>query len=219
MSFVNTDKSSLHAGDTRCPLLNVKYSMTSAPVVPPPSARVSNSATTVPTKLSCITHALWGVIRYGERDSPPDDVADLLNTRWLQQLTIKTDPLATLVRALPRSHKESPCWRSTFPRPKRYGVCAVESVDHTSTDLQITSNARDTHRPAPFDIFDRPLISAVLFTGNAAFWRTSISTHLLPSVSIFAAADVPISSEERLVITRISEPSSSINTWWAAGSA
>ena len=70
--------------------------------------------------------------------------------------------------------------------------------------LLITSNARDTPRPAPFDTFERPPISAVSFGGNTVFWRTSISTRLLLSVSIFAAADVPISSEERLVITRTS---------------
>lgn len=83
----------------------------------------------------------------------------------------------------------------------------------------MTSNAMDMPSQVLFDTFERPSISAVSFTGNAAFWRTSISTPLLPSVSIFAAADVLISSEEGLVITRISESSSSINTWWAAGSA
>lgn len=57
MSFVNTNQSSSHAGDTRCPLLNAKYSETSVPVVLPRSAPASNSATTVLTKLSYITLA------------------------------------------------------------------------------------------------------------------------------------------------------------------
>jgi hypothetical protein len=62
--------------------------------------------------------------------------------------------------------------------------------------LQITSNAKDMPQQVLFDTFERPPIWAVSFSGNAAFWRTSISTHLLRSVSIFAAVDVPISSEE-----------------------
>jgi hypothetical protein len=45
----------------------------------------------------------------------------------------------------------------------------VESADHISTALQIASNARDMPQQVLFDTYERPLISAVSFSGKAAF--------------------------------------------------
>ncbi len=106
---------------------------------------------------------------------------------------------------LPQSHKERPCWRSTFPRRRRCGASGVESVDHTSTRSQMTSNAMDMPRPAPFDTFVPPPISAASFIGKVLVWQTSISIRWIPLVVIFAVADALISSEERLATTRLLE--------------
>ena len=40
----------------------------------------------------------------------------------------------------------------------------MELVDHTSMRSQIISNATDTRRPAPFDTFEPPRISAASFS-------------------------------------------------------
>jgi hypothetical protein len=45
----------------------------------------------------------------------------------------------------------------------------MESVDHTSTALQVASNARDMPQQVLCDTYERPLISAVSFSGKAAF--------------------------------------------------
>ena len=58
-----------------------------------------------------------------------------------------------------------------FPRPRRCGACAVESVDHTSMRLQMISNATDTPQPAPFDTFELPPISVASLNGAAMFCR------------------------------------------------
>ena len=58
MSFANTSRSSLPAGGILCQPASAKYSGTSAPVVPPRSARGSNNATTVITNTPSFTRAV-----------------------------------------------------------------------------------------------------------------------------------------------------------------
>jgi hypothetical protein len=71
--------------------------------------------------------------------------------------------------------------------------------------LQMTSNVTDTPRPAPFDTFELPPISAASFNGKAAFCRTSIPTRSVLLIVILAIADARISSEQRSVITHVLE--------------
>ena len=78
-------------------------------------------------------------------------------------------------------------------------------MDHTLTRSQMTSNAMDTPRPAPFDTFVLPPILAASFIGKAVVWQTSISKRWIPLVVIFAVADALISSDERLATTSLLE--------------
>ena len=63
----------------------------------PPVTRVCLAARAVPV-------ALWGVILYGECDPLVHDVAGLGTRAGPQQLTIRTDPPATVVRAISPDH-------------------------------------------------------------------------------------------------------------------
>ena len=92
-----------------------------------------------------------------------------------------------------------------FSAPKTLRRLRVESVDHTSTRSPMTSNARDTHRQAPFDTSEPRLISAASFSGKGVFWRASISRCLNPFAAIFGVADALTSSAEGLATTPSSE--------------
>src|SRR6267378_3787171 len=83
----------------------------------------------------------------------------------------------------------------------------------------MTSNAKDTLWPAPFDTFEPPPISAASFNGEAAFWQRSISTRFMLLLTIFAVAGALTSREQRSPITHVLECSFSIDAWWAAESA
>jgi hypothetical protein len=74
-------------------------------------------------------------------------------------------------------------------------------IDAFADDLERDGYAR----PAPFDTFVPPPISAASFIGKAVVWQTSISTRWIRLVVIFAVADALISSEERLATTRVLE--------------
>jgi integrase/recombinase XerD len=67
----------------------------------------------------------------------------------------------------------------------------------------MTSNAKDTLWPAPFDTFEPPPISAASFKGEAAFWQTSISTHFMLLLAIFAVVGALTTREQRSPITRL----------------
>src|SRR5215831_3027404 len=113
---------------------------------------------------SCLmgSNSLWRVRPASGRFTGP------LNSAWFASTHHKIGPSCYCGSGhLPQSHKERPCWRSTFPRRRRCGASGVESVDHTSTRSQMTSNAMDMPRPAPFDTFVPPPISAASFIGKA----------------------------------------------------
>src|SRR5215471_2273085 len=113
---------------------------------------------------SCImgSNSLWGVRPASGRFTGP------LNSAWLASTHHKIGPSCYCGSGhLPQSHKERPCWRSTFPRRRRCAASGVESVDHTSTRSQMTSNAMDMPRPTPCDTFVPPPISAASFIGKA----------------------------------------------------
>jgi hypothetical protein len=78
--------------------------------------------------------------------------------------------------------------------------------------LPMTSNGKDMPRPAPFDTFELPLISAASFNGKAAFCPISIQTRSVLLIVILAVADAHISSEQRSATTRVLERSFSTNT-------
>jgi len=113
---------------------------------------------------SCLmgSNSLWRVRPASGRFTGP------LNSAWFVSTHHKIGPSCYCGSGhLPQSHKERPCWRSTFPRRRRCGASGVESVDHTSTRSLMTSNAMDMPRPAPFDTFVPPPISAASFIGKA----------------------------------------------------
>jgi hypothetical protein len=73
------------------------------------------------------------------------------------------------------------------------------------------SNATDTPRAAPFDIFVPQLISVAFCSGEAALWRTLIPPRFMLLLAIFAVVIVLISSEQRSAITRVLERNFFIN--------
>jgi hypothetical protein len=69
----------------------------------------------------------------------------------------------------------------------------------------MTSNAMDTRGPAPFDTFEPLPTSAASLSGEVAFWQTSIATHFMLLLAIFAVAGALTSGGQRLPFTRVLE--------------
>jgi len=69
----------------------------------------------------------------------------------------------------------------------------------------MTSNATDMPGPAPFDTFEPLSISAASFSGEAAFWQTSIAARFMLLLAIFAVAGALTSSEQESPFTRVLE--------------
>src|SRR6202022_3573476 len=83
----------------------------------------------------------------------------------------------------------------------------------------MTSNAMDTPGPAPFDTFEPLPISAASFSGEVAFWQTSMAARFMLLLAISAVAGALTSGGQRSPFTRVLEKNFFINDWLAAGSA
>src|SRR5260370_41842936 len=81
----------------------------------------------------------------------------------------------------------------------------------------MASTAMDTPGPAPFDTFEPLPISAASFSGEVAFWQTSIAAPFMLLLAIFAVAGALTSGGQRPPFTRGLEEHFSINDWLAAG--